>query len=198
MKKLIKEIPVVSKIIFSISILIYLLTVIVSFFQIDLINFLGLYQFDNEKFNPLQILTFTFSHDLMPDHIIYNITFLLIFGVQCEFLLKKDFYKLILFTICLAILGLQFFDQSGKHLGLSIIGFSTISYFILSKNVLPVVLSTPLKILGLLFIFSEFVLFLKGYTNNVFDGNFHSSYAHMIGVLSGSIFYLYMKIKKGV
>jgi hypothetical protein len=98
----------------------------------------------------------------------------------------------------LAIIGIQIFDQNSNHLGLSIIGFSTISYFILSKNTLPVVLSTPLKILGLLFIFSEFVLFLKGYTNNVFDGNFHSSYAHMIGVLSGSIFYLYMKIKKGV
>jgi hypothetical protein len=53
-----------------------------------------------------------------------------------------------------------------------------------------------LKLLGVLFIFGDFMVFLKGFKNNIIDGEFHSSYAHMIGVLAGFIFWVYLKTKK--
>jgi hypothetical protein len=180
-----------------ISLSLYIVNVIFYFQGIYINDYLGLSQFDSEKFKLYQVLTFTFSHDIFPDHLIYNISYFLIFCIQTEFILKRNFYKLILFTILSAIIGLQFFDQNGHHVGLSIIGFSVTSYFILSKNSISTTLSIPLKLFGTLFVFGELLIFLKGYKNNVLDGEFHSSYAHMIGALSGSLFYLYGKIKKG-
>ena len=197
MIKFFKQIPVITKSMILISLALYIVNVIFYFQGIYINDYLGLFQFNNEKFKLNQILTFTFSHDIFPDHLIYNISYFLIFCIQTEFILKRDFYKLILFTILSAIIGLQFFDQNGHHVGLSIIGFSVTSYFILSKNSISTTLSIPLKLFGTLFIFGELLIFLKGYKNNVLDGEFHSSYAHMIGALSGSIFYLYSKIKKG-
>ena len=56
-------------------------------------DYLGLFQFSNEKFRFYQVLTFTFSHDVYPGHLIYNMVYLLIFSVQSELVLKKDFYE---------------------------------------------------------------------------------------------------------
>lgn len=196
MIKLFKEIPIVTRSIISISILLYLVNVVFYFTGISINDYLGLWQFSHENFKLYQVLTFTFSHDIYPEHIIYNICLLLIFSVQSEMILKKDFLKLILFTVISGIAGLQFFDQNLNHIGLSIIGLSVITYFILEKNSLPNLISAPLKMLGLLFIFGEFLLFLSGYKNNIIDSTFCSSYSHMLGVLSGSIFYVYIKLKK--
>ena len=196
MIKLFKEIPIVTRSIILISLGLYLVNVVFYFMGIYINDYLGLWQFSHENFRIYQILSFTFSHDVYPEHIIYNICLLLIFSVQSELSLKKDFYKMILFTIFFAICGLQFFDQNLNHIGLSVIGLSVITYFILAKNSLPNLISAPLKILGLLFIFGEFLLFLSGYKNNIIDSTFCSSYSHMLGVLSGSIFYICIKLKK--
>lgn len=197
MIKLFKEIPIVTRSMILISLGLYLVNVVFYFTGIYINDYLGLFQFSNENFKLYQILTFTFSHDPYPGHLIYNMVYLLIFSAQAEIILKKDFLKLILFTIIFAIFGLQVFETDINHIGLSIIGFSVTSYFILSKNSLENVLSVGLKFLGILFIFGDFMVFLKGFKNNVMNGEFHSSYAHMIGVLSGFIFYVYIKTKKG-
>jgi membrane associated rhomboid family serine protease len=198
MKTFLKEIPLITKSIIGISVTFFLINFIFNLFGINLNDYLCLYQFKSDDFKIYQILSFSFCHSIDPTHLIYNSIFLLFFSIQCEILLKKHFYKLILFTIFLAVIGLQIFDLSGgSHIGLSIIGLSTITYFVLSKNKLDSVLSFPLKMFGVLMIITEVICFIKGYKNNVYDSDFHSSYAHIIGVLSGSIFYLYMKIKKG-
>jgi hypothetical protein len=196
MIKLFKQIPIVTRSMILISLGLYLVNVVFYFMGIYTNDYLGLFQFSNEKFKFYQVLTFTFSHDVYPGHLIYNMVYLLIFSVQSELVLKKDFYKMILFTIFFAICGLQFFEADVNHIGLSIIGFSVTSYFILSKNSLDDILSVALKLLGVLFIFGDFMVFLKGFKNNIINGEFHSSYAHMIGVLAGFIFWVYLKTKK--
>jgi len=196
MLRLFKEIPIVTRSIISISVVLYLLNVIFYFIGISINDYLGLWQFSHQNFKLYQILTFTFSHDVYPEHLIYNVCILLIFSVQVEIILEKYFWKLVLFTITFGICGLQFFDQNLNHIGLSIIGLSVMVYFILEKNSLPNLVSGPLKILGLLFIFGELILFLKGYKNNIIDITFCSAYSHMLGVLSGLIFYIYIKLKR--
>jgi membrane associated rhomboid family serine protease len=99
MIKLFKEIPIVTRSIISISILLYLVNVVFYLGGISINDYLGLWQFSHENFRIYQVLTFTFSHDVYPGHLIYNMVYLLIFSVQSELSLKKDFYKMILFTI---------------------------------------------------------------------------------------------------
>lgn len=198
MIKLFKQIPIFTRSIILVSFILYLINLIFYFMEISINDYLGLRQFSDEGFRLYQILTFSFSHDVYPDHIVYNVCYLLIFSVQSEIILGKNFLKLILFTIFFSIGGLQFFDQNGGHLGLSIIGVSTMTYFILDKNTLPDLISFPLKMLALLFIFNEFILFLKGYKNNIIDGVFCSAYSHILGFLSASIFYTFNKLKKGI
>jgi len=196
MIKLFKQIPIITRSIIVISLGLYLVNVILYFMGIHINDYIGLWQFSNENFRPYQVLTFTFSHDVYPDHFLYNSSYLLIFLAQIELILKKKTLGLIIFTIFFSILGLQFFTQNGHHVGLSIVGFSSISFFVLSKNYLNQIISLPLKLMGMLAISGEILSFMGYLKNGITPDPFFSNYAHVLGILSGFIFYLLVRIKQ--
>jgi hypothetical protein len=198
MKKLLKEIPIITKYLLSIAIIIYVINIITSFFEIKLNNYLGLYHYTNEHFNIFQIFTFSFSHDQNPTHLLYNILYILLIGSECEKILKLQFVKLITLTIIINIIGIQLIPIELNYIGLSTIGFSLMTCFFLLKNNLNVVLSFSLKLMIILLSFNELVLFFKNFSNGIFDFDFHTSYAHILGMISGLIFFIYFKIKKGM
>jgi membrane associated rhomboid family serine protease len=201
MKKLFLDIPIVTKSIIIISILIYIINFSLYFFNISNINeYFGLYHYTDDKFKIYQILTFSFSHDINPSHIFYNIVYFLLISIECEKILKNNFIKLIVFTIIINIVFIQFplIDSFNiKFIGLSTITFSIMSCFIFIKNNLPNTLSFCIKLLCFSFIIGEILNVL---TCNKNDMYLH--YPHMCGIASGLIFsliiLLYMRIvKKG-
>jgi len=198
MKTFLKEIPIITKHLISIVIIIYVINIISGLFGVQLNDYLGLYHYTNEKFNLFQIFTFSFSHDQNPTHLLYNILYLLLIGSECEKILKLDFIKLIILTIIINIIGIQIIPIELNYIGLSTIGFSLMTCFFLLKNNLNVVLSFSLKLMICLFSFDEVFLFLKNFSNGIFDFNFHISYAHILGIISGIVFFMYLKIIKGM
>lgn len=197
MKKLIKEIPLVTKSLILIGIVMYIVNVIFNLVGVNLNNFLGLFHYSNEHFNILQILTFSFSHDINPTHLLYNSLYLLLIGSECEKILKSEFIKLVILTIVINIIGIQLIPVELNYIGLSTIGFSIMTCFFLLKNNLNVVLNLSLKMMIVLFVFEDLFVFLRKFTNGIFDFDFHTSYAHVLGMVSGLIFYIYVKLKKG-
>lgn len=198
MKTLYKEIPLVTKSIIGIAITFFLINIITDLFGIRLNDYLGLYHYTNEKFNLFQIFTFSFMHDTNPLHLIYNILYLLLIGSQCETIIQRDFFKLVLFTIIINIIGIQIIQVDMNYVGLSTIGFSIMTCFLLLKNKLNSVISFSLKLMIALFIFDETFGFLRNITNGIFNFEFHTHYAHILGILSGILFYLYIRYKKRV
>jgi hypothetical protein len=123
--------------------------------------------------------------------------YLLLIGSECERILKSEFIKLVILTIIINIIGIQLIPVGLNYIGLSTIGFSIMTCFFLLKNNLNVVLNFSLKLMITLFVFEELFLFLKKFTNGIFDFDFHTSYSHVLGMVSGLIFYIYVKLKKG-
>ena len=197
MKTLLKQIPIVTKGLILIGIVSYITNVVFNLFGVNLNNFLGLYHYSSEHFNVLQIFTFSFSHDFNPTHLLYNSMYLLLIGSECERILKSEFIKLVILTIIINIIGIQLIPVGLNYIGLSTIGFSIMTCFFLLKNNLNVVLNFSLKLMITLFVFEELFLFLKKFTNGIFDFDFHTSYSHVLGMVSGLIFYIYVKLKKG-
>ena len=198
MKSFLKQIPIVTKVLITISVIIFLLNACFIFFGINLNNYLGLFHYSNDKFHIFQLLTFSFTHSLDPFHLIYNSMYLLLFGSICETLLKKYFLILIIFSVFVNILGTQLIVHNTNYIGLSTIGFSIMACFLLLKNNLTPIINFSLKLMISLMILQEMFLVVKNFKNSSFDSEFYSSYAHMLGIAVGIVFFIFMKHKKRV
>ena len=192
MKKLIKEIPLVTKTLVLLSILFYLLNCYDGNINIDL----GMYQITNENFSLFQILTFSFCHGIDPFHILNNIAFFILIGSQLEKVLGYKMIGLVILTILINVIGINLIEIKGNVLGLSSILFSSVVVFILSKNDLDTSLSFGLKFVLLLYVLDNFLILIFGVMRNTFTPDFYSAYLHLLGILSGTLFFIYYKTKK--
>lgn len=78
-----RELPVVTKNLLAINVLMFLATLAAERFDVDLNNILGLHLFIAEEFKPLQIVTYMFMHgDFF--HLFFNMFALFMFGRVLE------------------------------------------------------------------------------------------------------------------
>lgn len=78
-----RELPVVTKNLLAINVLMFLATLAAGRFDVDLNNILGLHLFIAEEFKPLQIVTYMFMHgDFF--HLFFNMFALFMFGRVLE------------------------------------------------------------------------------------------------------------------
>lgn len=78
-----RELPVVTKNLLAINVLVFLATLAAGRFDVDLNNILGLHLFIAEEFKPLQIVTYMFMHgDFF--HLFFNMFALFMFGRVLE------------------------------------------------------------------------------------------------------------------
>lgn len=192
MMKIIKTIPNVTKTLVLLSIIFYLLNTYDGNININL----GMYQLNNENFNWYQVLTFSFCHNANPFHLLNNIAFFILISSQLEKVLGYKMIGLVILTILINVIGINLIDIKGNVLGLSSIVYSTMIYFLLSKNNLDLSLNFGLKFVFLLFILENFIVLLVGISNNTYDSGFHSEYLHFLGLVSGLILFLFYKTKK--
>lgn len=190
--KTLKNIPIVTKSLVLLSILFYLLNCYDGNINIDL----GMYQITNENFSLYQILTFSFCHDVNPFHLLNNIAFFILVSSILEKVLGYKMIGLVLLTILINVIGINLIDIKNNVLGLSSILFSAITLFILSKNNLESNLNFGLKFVLLLYVLDNFLILIFGVMRNEFTPDFYSSYLHLLGIISGTLFFLYYKTKK--
>ena len=155
-----------------------------------------MYQITNENFSLYQILTFSFCHDVNPFHLLNNIAFFILVSSILEKVLGYKIIVLVLLTILINIIGINLIDIKNNILGLSSILFSAITLFILSKNNLESNLNFGLKFVLLLYVLDNFLILAFGIMSNKFTSDFYSSYLHLLGIISGTLFFLYYKTKK--
>lgn len=183
MKKLILDIPIVTRSILIISIVFYIINVIFFINDINLNNYIGLYHFSNENFNIFQIFTFSFSHDIKITHLLYNCLYFILIGAECERILKRRFLWFILITIIVNVIGIQLISNvSNNFAGLSTIVYASFSCFILLKNQLNASLSFALKTFCFLFVFDE-CIHITEFNNS----DFYLYVPHLIGIASGFV-----------
>jgi hypothetical protein len=155
-----------------------------------------MYQLSNENFNIFQILTFSFCHEINPSHLLNNIAFFILVSSQLEKKIGYNILFLILLTILINVIGINLVSIESNVIGLSSVLFSMITFFILTKNNLDHTLNFGLKFVLLLFVLDNLIAIVFGLMNNDFNINFYSTYLHFLGIISGLVFYLYIKIKK--
>jgi membrane associated rhomboid family serine protease len=155
-----------------------------------------MYQLNNENFNWYQVLTFSFCHKANPFHLLNNIAFFILISSQLEMLIGYKLINLILLTIMINLIGVNLIPLDGNVLGLSSIVYSTMIYFLLSKNNLELSLNFGLKFVFLLFILQNFIVLLLGVSNNTYNSDFYSEYLHFLGLISGLLLFLFYKTKK--
>ena len=191
MKKLFFDIPIVTRSILIISIVFYIINVIFFINDINLSNYVGLYQFSNENFNIFQILTFSFSHDVKITHLLYNCLYLILIGAECERILKRRFLWLVLITIISNVIGIQLLSGlSNNFAGLSTIVYASFGSFLILKNQLNTSLSFALKAFCFLFVFNE-CIHITEFNNN----DFYLYVPHLIGIASGIIINIVLKVR---
>lgn len=192
MKDLTKEIPIVTKSLVLLSIFFYLLNC----YDGNINIYFGMYQISNENFNIYQILTFSFCHSADPFHLLNNISFFILIGSQIEKVLNYKIIGLCLLTVLINLIGINLLPMTGNVLGLSSILYSVIMFFILSKNNLESNLNFGLKFVLLLYVLDNFLIIFFGVFRNEFTPDFYSAYLHLLGIISGTIFFMYYKTKK--
>ncbi len=190
--KTIKHIPILTRSLILLSIIFYLLNC----YYGNINDFFGMYQLSNENFNIFQILTFSFCHEINPSHLLNNIAFFILVSSQLEKKIGYNILFLILLTILINVIGINLVSIESNVIGLSSVLFSMITFFILTKNNLDHTLNFGLKFVLLLFVLDNLIAIVFGLMNNDFNINFYSTYLHFLGIISGLVFYLYIKIKK--
>lgn len=109
-KSYITNLPKGVKIIFLINLIVYLLTIVLDLFSIDLIKYFSVYSFLDSNFHIYQILTSIFTHSYNFDHILVNSIFILIFAPYVERKIKtKNFVYLYLMSGVISILTAEYF-----------------------------------------------------------------------------------------
>jgi membrane associated rhomboid family serine protease len=190
--KTLKNIPIVTKSLSLLSIIFYLLNCYDGNINIDF----GMYQLSDENFSLYQILTFSFCHSIDPFHILNNLAFFILVASQIEKFLGNKMICLVLLTIIINVIGINLIPFKDNAIGLSSILFSTIIFFIFSKNNLDSTLSFGLKFVLLLYVIDTFLIILYGMMKNELTPDFYSAYLHLLGIISGTLFFLYYKTKK--
>ena len=191
MKKLVFDIPIVTRSILIISIIFYIINVIFFINNVNISKYVGLYQFSNENFNIFQILTFSFSHDVKITHLLYNCLYFILIGAECERILKRKFLWLILITIIINAIGIQLLSNvSNNFAGLSTIVYASFAAFIILKNQLNASLSFALKTFCFLFVFDECIHIME-FSNS----DFYLYVPHLIGIASGFIISMVFKVR---
>jgi membrane associated rhomboid family serine protease len=190
--KTIKNIPVVTKSLTLLSIIFYLLNCYDGNINIDF----GMYQISDKNFSLYQILTFSFCHNVNPFHLLNNIAFFILVSSLLEKVLGHKMIGLVLLTILINVIGINLIDIKNNVLGLSSILFSTIALFILSKNNLESTLSFGLKFVLLIYVVDVFLILTFGVMDSKYTPDFYSAYLHLLGIISGTLFFLFYKIKK--
>jgi membrane associated rhomboid family serine protease len=191
MKKLVFDIPIVTRSILIISIIFYIINVIFFINNVNISKYVGLYQFSNENFNIFQILTFSFSHDVKITHLLYNCLYFILIGAECERILKRKFLWLILITIIINAIGIQLLSNvSNNFAGLSTIVYASFAAFIILKNQLNVSLSFSLKMFCFLFVFNECI-----HVTEFGNIDFYLYVPHLIGIASGFIISMVFKVR---
>jgi len=104
MKKLICSLPKGVKLVITINLIIYIITVIIfNLTEYSLKDFLGTYPTYSEHFNTVQVLTSMFVHQNYPSHFIFNMITILIFAPFVERII--GFNKFILTYIFCGLCG---------------------------------------------------------------------------------------------
>jgi membrane associated rhomboid family serine protease len=80
-----KNLPKGVKILLSVNLIVYVITILLDlFFSVNINKYLGVYATIDDRFNPYQIITSIFSHDLFITHILVNLLIFLIYAPNIE------------------------------------------------------------------------------------------------------------------
>lgn len=197
MKKLLFKITPAVKHILITNIIVYLFVVVFDlFFRVNInFDYLGAYCHVSDNFNPLQIITYMFTHDISPFHIIMNMLLFLLFAPNFE---NRYGYRLTLISyIIFGISSYLCFDFGmNNELCLiygssgSVIGFC-ITFLINNLFKWRKLIYNSLVVL---MIYEIYALFQ---TNDI--TRFITAYGHLGGIIGSFIvfIYLFFFIKKG-
>jgi len=194
MKNILSKItPAVKHILFT-NILVYLFVV---FFDLLLnvnINFeyLGAYCHISDKFNPAQIITYMFTHDIGVSHIVINMFLFLLFAPNFE---NKYGYKLTIISYIIFGISSYFCFDFGINKELyyiygssgAVIGFS----FVFFMNNILKWKKIIYNLLFLIFLYEIYVLFQ---TNDPI--RFITAYGHLGGIIGSVIVFIYLFFTK--
>jgi membrane associated rhomboid family serine protease len=153
-----------------------------------LMNSLALHSFDSPKFQLYQVLTYPFFHAQEPTHLLWNLSFFIIFSSQLENLISKSHYLimgLINIVVNVILINVLFVLQGDDSL-MGISGFvaTIVTVFLFFSN------DNKLRFLSVVFILDTLIALKPSPELNF------SAIGHFYGIIGGLIFVLYYKLSK--
>ena len=194
MKRILSKITPAVKHLFLINIFVYLIiSVLDNIFDVrGSIEIFGAYTFISAEFNPIQILTHMFMHDINVLHIIGNMIFFLLYTPNFE---RKYGYRLTVISyIFFGIISYLCFSigiNREQHVAIgssgAVIGFCVVFLFNNLRNWKKIIYN----VLVLLLVLDIYSLFQQT------EVQYHiTAYGHLGGVIGGIIIFLYIQYKR--